>query len=519
MKIYRLFYILYHIQLLSPVAIFRLTSAIRTYGINLMALLHFSARMHRDKIAITDEEETLTYSELSTQSKQLGAALKESYQLTGGKKAGVLCRNHASLVKTIYAVSLTGADLYLLNPDMSSSQLNGILKDHEFDLLVYDEEQHSLVEGASYSNAKLFSYHDTLSSIQRMAAAESSLSHKRQRTSAGKLVLLTGGTTGKPKEAVHQPSLFNYLNPFYDFLHRLKILDYRTAYIATPIYHGYGIAVLFLFCALGKKVVIQRRFEAERACEWVRMHQAEVMTVVPLMLHKMLKVNAADMKSLACIASGGAELHPKLVKETLSQLGDVLFNLYGTSEAGLNIIATPQDLTYSPYTIGRIISGARIQIADEHQHEVEAGQIGQLCIQNQWSMKNSDSDWIKTGDMGYQDQNGYYYLCGRADSMIVSAGENVYPFEVEQVLLTHPLIEDVAVIGIADEIFGQRLKAIVQLHPDETLQEEQLLDWLRSRVARYQMPKEIVFVDHLSYTSVGKLNRKRYTILDEQVSL
>ena len=511
MKIYRLFYILYQIKLLSPVALLRLSSAIFSYGINLMTLLHFSARMHRDKIAVADERETLTYAQLSSQSKQLEAALKERYQLSRGKKVGVLCRNHASLVKTIYAVSLTGAALYLLNPEMSSIQLNGILKSHEFDLLVYDEEQHLLVEDSSYSNAKLFSYHDTLPAINSMAVVALVPSHKRRRAAAGTLVLLTGGTTGKPKEAVHQPSLFNYLDPFYAFLHRLKLLNYRTAYIATPIYHGYGIAVLLLFCALGKKVIIQRRFEAERACEWVRVHQAEVITVVPLMLHKMLTTNAADMRSLACIASGGAELHPTLVKETLSQLGDVLFNLYGTSEAGLNIIATPQDLTYSPHTIGRIIKGARIKITDEHQLEVETGKVGQLCIQNQWSMKNGASTWIKTGDMGYQDQNGYYFLCGRVDSMIVSAGENVYPFEVEQILLTHPQIEDAAVIGIADEHFGQRLKAIVQLYSDETLREEELLEWLRGRVARYQMPKEIVFVDHLPYTSLGKLNRKIYS--------
>lgn len=507
MRMYKLLYILYQIKLLSPIAIFRLSSAIYTYGINLMTLFHFSARMHRDKIAIADERETLNYSQLSAQSEQLWAALKERYQLAGGKKVGVLCRNHASLVKTIYAVSLTGADLYLLNPEMSSGQLNGILKVHELDLLIYDEEQHSLVENSSYSNARLFSYHDTLPAINSMAVTGSALSLKRRRTSAGKLVLLTGGTTGKPKEAVHQPSLFNYLNPFYDFLHRLKLLNYRTAYIATPIYHGYGIAVLLLFCALGKKVVIQRRFEAEKACEWVRLHQAEVMTVVPLMLRKMLNTNAADMKSLACIASGGSELNPKLVKEALSQLGDVLFNMYGTSEAGLNIIATPQDLTYSPYTIGRAIKGVRIKIVDEHQHEVEAGKAGQLCIQNQWSMKNSVSEWIETGDMGYQDQNGYFFLCGRVDSMIVSAGENVYPFEVEQILLTHPQIEDAVVVGIADEHFGQRLKAIVQLFPDGTLQEEELLQWLRSRIARYQMPKEIVIVDHLPYTSLGKLDR------------
>jgi acyl-CoA synthetase (AMP-forming)/AMP-acid ligase II len=321
-------------------------------------------------------------------------------------------------------------------------------------------------------------------------------------------VLLTGGTTGNAKEAAHKPSLFNYLDPFVAFLARLKILTYHTAYIATPIYHGYGMAVLLLFCAVGKKVVIHSGFDAQQACRLIRERQVEVVTVVPLMLHKMIETNADDLKSLACIASGGAELNPKLVKETLSRLGEVLYNLYGTSEAGLNIIATPQDLSYSAHTIGSKIKGVRLKIVDDHKREVEVGRVGQFCIKNRWSMRNGAAAWIETGDLGYRDEKGYYYLCGRADSMIVSAGENVYPLEVEQVLLTHPQVEDAAVIGIQDEHFGQRLKALVVLVPQAETTKEELLKWLRSRLARFQMPKEIIFVDHLPYTQLGKLDKK-----------
>lgn len=508
MRAYKLIYVLYKIRLLSPLAFFRLISAIYKHGINLMALLNFSARTYGKKIALVDEEETLTYNQLFAQSVELSVVLRERYQLTKGKKAGLLCKNHASLVKAIFAVSLSGADLYLLNAEMSKDQLNNILERHDFDLLVYDEEQSSLFEQSSYTKAKLLSYHDTFPAINNLLAASMSEKQIRHRTSSGKLVLLTGGTTGNAKEAAHKPSLFNYLDPFSAFLTRLKILNYHTAYIATPIYHGYGVAVLLLFCALGKKVVIHRKFDAEKACQLIREHQVEVVTVVPLMVHKMLKSNADDLKSVSCIASGGAELNPKLVKETLSQWGEVLYNLYGTSEAGLNIIATPQDLTYSAHTIGRKIKGARLMIVDDHKKEVEIGRVGQFCIKNKWSMRNNTNSWIETGDLGYRDEQGYYFLCGRADSMIISAGENVYPLEVEQVLLTHPSVEDAAVIGIRDEYFGQRLKAFVILTLPAETTEEKLAEWLRSRLARYQLPKEIIFVDHLPYTSLGKLDKK-----------
>lgn len=507
MRICKLLYVLYKIRLLSPRALFHLASAIITNGINLMTLLHFSAKTYGEQIALVDEEETLTYNELYVRSQELSVSLIEGYQLESGKKVGLICKNHTSLIKAIFAVSATGADVYLLNAEMSQIQLNGILEHHHFDLLVMDEERIDPKEQCAQAQAILMSYHPTHPAINNLTPVNCS-SNKKQRKSMGKLVLMTGGTTGYAKEALHKPSLFNYLDPFYDFLIRLKILNYNTAYIATPIYHGYGVAVLLLFSALGKKVVVRRGFHAEMACGLIREHQVEVVTVVPLMLQRMLRTNVSDLKSLTCIASGGAELSPKLTQETLSQLGEVLYNLYGTSEAGLNMIATPQDLAHSACTIGRKIKGVDLRILDEHKNEVKLGQVGQFCIKNRWSMRNGAQTWIKTGDLGYQDEKGYYYLCGRADSMIVSGGENVYPLEVEQVLLTHPQIEDGGVIGVSDEHFGMRLKAFVLLKPEAEIKPEELIEWLRPRLARFQLPKEIVLVNDLPYTSLGKLNKK-----------
>ncbi|KRF08155.1 AMP-dependent synthetase [Paenibacillus sp. Soil766] len=504
----KLIYVLYQIRLLSLVALLRLASAIYASGTNLMALLQFAARTYGDKIALADEQETLTYSQLYEQSKQLSALLKMKYQLVAGQRVGFLCKNHASLVKAIYAVSFTGADIYLLNAEMSKDQLQAILESKDFQLVVYDEELSALLEQTTYLNAKLLSYHPTYPGINNLSATMVSKKQKQRRASSGKLVLLTGGTTGKAKEAAHQPSLFNYLDPFTAFLTRLQILNKHTAYIATPIYHGYGVAVLLLFCALGKKVVIHRGFDAESACRLIREHGVDIVTVVPLMVHKMLKTNADDLKSLSCIASGGAELNPKLVRETLSQLGEVLYNLYGTSEAGLNILAVPQDLAYSAHTIGRKIKGVHVKIMDDQKEEAPIGSVGQICIRNKWSMRNKARTWIETGDLGCRDEKGYYFLRGRVDSMIVSAGENVYPFEVEQILLTHPFIEDAAVIGIADELFGQRLKAWIQLIPGTKMTKDELLDWLRTRLARFQLPKEISFVEQLPYTPLGKLDKK-----------
>lgn len=508
MKIIKLFLVLYKIKVLSPIGLLRLTSAIYRCGFNLMTLLSFAEKTYGDKVALVDEHETLSYKQLLFQSEKLSVVLFEKYQLKKGQKVGLVCKNHASLVLSIFAFSRLGANIYLLNPEMSKSQFEPILDEHDFDLLVYDVELSSKVEK---SKAKIMSYHTHFPAINNLLTASVNEDFKLQRNSMSKLVLLTGGTTGKSKEVVHKPSFFHYLDPFLGLLSSLKLLNYQNVYIATPIYHGYGIAVLFLFVALGKKVVITKRFNAEKACHLIREQKVEVVTVVPIMLSKMLRTNVQDLKSLSCIASGSSELNPKLVKEVFTQLGDILYNLYGTSESGLNVIAIPQDLKHSGNTIGKVIKGVPLKILDNNKNEVGLGEIGQFCIQkDRLFRKNS---WVETGDLGYQDANGYYFLCGRTDDMVVSAGVNVYPIELEQVLIHHPQVEEVAVIGISDEEFGQRLKAFVKLTENTTLTKEELHEWLRPRVARFQVPKDIVFVQLMPYTPIGKLDKKQLKLL------
>jgi fatty-acyl-CoA synthase len=514
LKILKLIYVLYKIKLLSPLGLFRLTTAFYKCGINVMTLLYFAERTYADHIAIVDDHETISYKQLLSQSKELAIGLKENYQLESGQKVGFMCKNHASLVKSIFAVSQLGADLYLLNTEISNSQFNKLVDRHDFNVLIYDFELNPLIEQSHYVKDKILSYHDQLPAISNSLNKSVDEKQNLQRTSMGRIILQTGGTTGISKEAAHKPSIFNYLNPFLSLINRLKITNYNTAYIGTPIYHGYGIAVLLLFITLGKKAVISNGFDAKKACDLIREHHVEVVTVVPLMLHKILATNAEDLKSLACIASGGAKLNTKLIDETFSKLGDVLYNLYGTSEAGLNIIATPQDLKYSAITIGKKINGVRLKVLNKNMDEVETGRKGQFCIKNEWSMRNRKRSWIETGDLGYQDDNGYYFLCGRTDDMVVSGGENVYPVEVEQVLIKHPAIEDVAVIGVSDEQFGQRLKAFVLPVKNVSVTKEELYEWLRFKIARFQFPKDITFVDHLPYTSLGKLDKKQLKEMD-----
>lgn len=496
------------LKFLSPSNLVRLGRTIRQNGVNLMLLFALTEKTGSNKIALVDSRETVSYGELQKRCDNLAYHLADQYGLDKSGKVAFFCKNHASLVSGIFAASRLGVDVFLLNSSMSQLQFDRLVEEHGFDFLVYDEEFNDLIEKSPYRNPKLVSYHEKEPAISLLFNGPSASKRLLPPASSGKIVLLTGGTTGKPKQVIHRPSLFNFLQPFSALLNRLQLPKYSTAYIATPIYHGYGIAVLLSFMALGKKVVIQESFDAKRGCALIREHEVEVVTVVPLMIHKMLNANKDALGSLSCIASGGAKLNPALVEEVNHHLGGVLYNLYGTSEAGLNIIAAPEDLKYHANTLGRLIAGGRLRVMKDGK-EVEPDNIGEFCFQNKWSMQNSQSRWIRTGDIGYRDQNGFYFLCGRRDDLIISAGNNIYPLEIEAALTNHPSLEDAAVIGVEDVYSGQILTAYVQLRSGEMLATEALQDWLRTQLAEFQVPREIFFVEELPYTAVGKLDRKR----------
>lgn len=508
MGVIKLVSVLGKIGFLSPRSFVRLASAIRHDGINLMLLLSMGSFGKGEQIALVAGDEVISYKHLKLRSEALAYGLSDRFKLGKGKKTAVLCRNHAVLIQSIFAVSRTGSDLYLLNPFMSQPQFDALVKENKFDLVIYDEEFQGILKNLPLQNKKLRSYRATGQSADQMAKNPQKRTLRLERAIGSRIILLTGGTTGKPKNAVHNPSLFNYLNPFDDLMTKLRLDQLNNTFIATPIFHGYGVAILFSLLALGKKIVVHERFKTGIACDLVHRHQIELITVVPSMIAKMLQSDPQKLTSLRCIASGGAKLDPKLVQNAAHSLGNVLYNLYGTSESGLNSIATPSDLSYRSATIGKGIKGGNMAILEDGAVR-KIGEIGQLCVRNRWSMKNRKSAWVETGDLGYRDQEGYYFLCGRADDMIVSAGINIYPAEIEQAVIGHPLVEDAAVIGIADELYGEVVMAFVQTPENSGLTREMLVSWLEPFLPKHQIPRIFDLVEKLPYTAIGKLDKKR----------
>ncbi len=490
------------IGLLTPIGLARLLSSFAVEGTNLLALMRFAARKHGNKIAVSDEKENVSYTDLYLQSQNLANVLQRDFQIRAGNKTAFLCRSHVNLIRGLCAVSRIGTRIFLLNPEMTAEQFSVLSAKHKFDFLFYDPEVEDLIS-AEWKNKSLNCFE-----IEKFSKEKIGKKQKIKRAFSGEIIILTGGTTGVPKTARRKSSVFNFLNPFFALLTKLDLDKYQSVYIATPAYHGFGISAIIIGIILGETMFLLPRFDAAKACEIIRKNQIEVVTVVPLMLQRMLRLDAGSLRSIQCIISGGAALNPALVEETFQTLGDKLFNLYGTSEAGFSVIATPADLKNASDTIGKKIAGVNLKILDENDRELPSGTVGKICIKSLWSVKG-DKKFVETGDLGFQDEKGFIFLRGRNDEMIVSGGENVYPIELENILVKNPDVQQVAVIGIPDQEFGQRLKAFIVAKTGSKISENEIKKWLETRVARFQMPAAIEFLEELPTTAIGKINKKK----------
>ncbi|MEA3041356.1 MAG: fatty-acyl-CoA synthase [Sphingomonadales bacterium] len=481
--------------LLTPSALATFAATAVGSGVNLASLLRFAARRDPAGIALVQAGRATSFAELAGQSERMAAALRHTHGIARGDVVGIIGRNGADLIRAVFAAARLGTRVTLLNPEMSRPQLAALTERHRIRLVLAAGDAEALVQDAACP---------VLDAAELLAAAPPD--HRRiGRVGGGELVVLTGGTTGPPKAAARKPSVLAFLRLFLHLVAALELDRYPSAFVAVPLFHGYGIAAFLVALALGRTVHLMPRFEAEVACALIERERIAAAVVVPSMLQRML-AQPANLASLRCVISGGAALPPPVAVETRRRLGDVLFNLSGTSEGGVAVFAAPADLAEAPDTIGREIWGVRVAIRGEDGTLLADGEIGRICVKS--SAAVSRDKGIETGDVGFRDGAGRLFVRGRVDDMIVSGGENVSPWEVETVLLTHPDIAEAAAVGVPDPDFGQRLVAFVVPRPGSTLTADALSQWLGERVARYQRPRAIEIRSELPLTAVGKVDKR-----------
>jgi len=272
---------------------------------------------------------------------------------------------------------------------------------------------------------------------------------------------------------------------------------------------------------LGSTLVLRRQFDPQQTLASVAANRASAMIVVPVMLRRILDLGpaalaGADLSSLRIVFVGGSQLGAALATRALEALGPVVYNMYGSTEVAYASIARPVDLAVEPGCVGGVVPGSVVRVFADDRHEAPPGTPGRIFVGNVLAFegytgggtKESIHDLMSTGDVGHFDRAGRLFIDGRDDEMIVSGGENVYPGEVEEALAHHPAILDVAVIGVSDEEFGQRLRAYIVLRPGASLTERDVKEYVRNRLARFKIPRDVLFVDALPRNAGGKVLKR-----------
>jgi acyl-CoA synthetase (AMP-forming)/AMP-acid ligase II len=395
----------------------------------------------------------------------------------------------------------------MLNTEFQSNALKDALTSHDIETVVCDAEFSERVRGVG------------VDAVEANVEVSEGASRPKAK-SAGRIVLLTSGTTGSPKGVPRKPEIGMALGIGASILDRTGLRIGSRVAIPVPMFHGLGFGILVLAIGLGCTVLTRSRFDAQATLVQASQHRAEAMAAVPVMLARILDLDDGirarnPLSALRVVISSGARLDPSLAERFMNAYGDVIYNAYGSSEVGIGALATPADLREAPETVGRPVVGCAVRILDENGEVVDPEVTGRLFVGGDLTFdaytggerRDVVANMMDTGDTGYMDKAGRLFIVGRADDMIVSGGENVYPRAVENALAELPEVADNAVIGVPDEDYGERLAAYIVPKDGEDIREESVRQYLKGKVSRFEQPRDIKFVDTIPRNPAGKVLR------------
>jgi len=507
---------------MRPDKYLRMVTAVRREGRSIVSGFAISARRCPNRAGFIDELGPLTWRQLDERSDAFAAGLQA---LPGAVPTtiGIMCRNHRGFVDALVAAYRIGADVLLLNTAFAGPALAEVLNRENLDTVVYDEEFTATVELAladTPTTRRIIAWSDNPRihdvTVEKMICAHTG---KRpapdERTS--KLILLTSGTTGTPKGATHSGGGPDVLKSVLD---RTPWRAEENVVVVAPMFHAWGFGQLVLAAMMSCTVVTRRKFDPEKTLELVDRYCATGLSLVPVMFDRIMALPEEVLsrysgRSLRFASASGSRMRPEVVTAFMDRFGDVIYNNYNATEAGMITTATPADLRAAPDTAGTPAQGAEIAILDDQYRKVPLGEVGSIYVRNKNQFdgytsgltKEFHDGYMASGDVGYLDGAGRLFVVGRDDEMIVSGGENVYPIEVEKILAAHADVAEAAVIGVDDEQYGQRLAAFVVLHDKAAATPRTLKAHVRDNLANYKVPREIVVLNELPRSSTGKIVR------------
>ncbi len=470
--------------------------------------------------AIIDERGSLTFLELHERTNALADALGRR-GVGEGDGVAVMCRNHRGFIEVSIAISKLGADVLYLNTAFGGPQLADVLEREKPRVVVYDEEFEGLLADADVEDRVIgWTDGDPGPDTLEGLIAAGSTDERTPPSGSGRTIILTSGTTGTPKGA---PRPQGGIPAAVSLLSIMPLRRGWTCHVAAPLFHTWGFAHYQLAMLLGTTLVLTRKFDPEDALRQVCEHKCESFVVIPVMLQRILALPEETLDKYKCpdlkvVASSGSALPGDLPERWMDTFGDNIYSVYGSTEVAWASIASPQDLREAPGTAGRLPHATVVKIFDADGKEVPTGESGRIFVGNALQIEGYTGGGAKemveglmsSGDIGRFDADGRLYVEGRDDEMIVSGGENVFPKEVEDCIAGHPGVAEVAAIGVDDDDFGKRLRAFVVRVPDadEEVSDADLRELVKTNLARYKVPRDIVFIDELPRNATGKVLKR-----------
>ena len=510
-----------------PDRLWHAAQALHRWGAGTAALFAMGSARFGDAPALIDERGPVSFRDLDARAEAVARGLVET-GVRAGDTVAILCRNHRHFFEITGALAKIGANALYLNTGLAAQQIDVIVQRERAVLVVHDDEFGPVV-GAAGVEPRLIAWRDQLDpgrppdrairTLDELAARHADGPPLVRPAHAGRTIIMTSGTTGLPKGAFVAST--PHVGPAIALLERLPYRSREKMVIAAPCFHAWGFANANTSLLLGDTMVLERKFDPEQSLALLAHHRAEVFVAVPVMLMRMIELPAEvraryETSSLRFVPLSGSALPGDLATRFMDAFGDVIYNLYGSTEVGSVSVATPTDLRAAPTTAGRPPRGTLIRLLDDDGHDVPEGTKGRIFVRGPLAFsgytdggsKAIVDGYMHTGDTGHVDQNGRLFVDGRDDEMIVSGGENVFPHEVEDVIARHPDVVEAAVIGVPDPEFGARLKAYVVARNGTNINADAVRDYVRANLARFKVPRDVEFVDELPRNGTGKVMRR-----------
>jgi fatty-acyl-CoA synthase len=493
----------------------------------------FNARRTPDRAAIIDDEGTLTYKELDEAANALAHGLLAK-GVRGGDGVAILARNHRWFAVAEFGCARVGARIILLNSSFSGPQIQEVAEREDAKLLIYDDEYTRDVSKADPPLGKLRALGTTPDSDEPSGSTDETLaalighnstSPPPKASKHSSIIILTSGTTGTPKGA--NRSLPPTLAPIGGILSHVPFKANETTSLPAPMFHALGFLHATIGMFLGSTLVLRSKFKPAGVLKDIEEHRVTAVVVVPVMLSRMLDAlekldDKPDLSSLRIIFVSGSALGADVAERALKAFGPVVYNMYGSTEIAFATIAEPKHLQHNSSTAGPVVKGVKIKIYDDNGKELPQGEVGRIFVGSFFPFegytggggKQIINGLMSSGDVGYFDERGLLYISGRDDEMIVSGGENVFPAEIEDLISGHPDVVEATALGVEDKEWGHRLRAFVVKKQDADLDEDTVKHYVRDHLAKYKVPREVIFLDELPRNPTGKILKRELREID-----